>query len=1619
MLCSYSMLRSLILFLGMLISVGSLAQKHQWMSIAQNAVGTVSTGYAPRQVVDPDNNIYTLGSYRGSIFFPADTITFQTPNSFCSYIAKYKPDGTNAWVKNITSGQSAVVVSMKMNKKNQIVLYGFYFNANVNPLIFGSDTLRLNRAVFIALMDTSGNFISGTDIAFGGAAVNSFAMALASNDDIVVTGYHSFGTKCLYDSGRAVNVTLSCCDAFLARYSSTGRTLRWHRSFPVTQLSPNQALAVDKNDQIYMGFQVSASQTGLGVSAGSTNRAALAWYRGDGTLYKARGADDNNMVAIESVSAIDSNFVFCAASVRNDSSSWNGRKFYKQGTVRPSIRTFNVAFALRSWDSILWLHTTNFCSNYTPTDLAFSDIGQEFIYLSLQTTTTGADTFRFGGLSGDINTPSKLCKLDLRGNVLWILSCPSTYAAPINTIGNGDVVYSGISSRTGWTFDPFSYSRTLNAQWNFIARTFDYSIVRGNIRSGPYCAGDTFLVPYTKTGDYDTSNVFIAELSDEKGEFLGKERELGRIKTNTDSTVIGILPLFQVASSPLYRIRIRSTHPVVQSFYRLDTLRLLIYSRDKADPGPDTSICSGQPFTLNTFGGTSWLWSPNVNMDNPRLRTPTVRPDTSTTYTIVISDSSGCGAPDTASIRISIKDSLRITGTSLSDSLACLGQSVTYSAWFGGGLPSGYLASWFSGSRLLARRPASSGSDSLQFTFRGDTLIYVVLSDSCSSVNDTSWFRTRLFNPVSQVQFPRDTLLCLGEEITLKTHYLHAKPDSIRLVWKRPAGNLLVGTGDSIPWTGGIQTQIEVELLNSCNNERLTGSFDLFTRPAWNLEIDLSGSPDSLCFGTEHRFSPQRSGGKSGPGMYAWSINGLPFSTDSSLVINTDQFYQTSGSRIQSLDILLRGSDQCSKPEGIDSIRLYLLPPVQLTRNQDSVFTACYGNIYPFKSNVQGGINFNSITYNWWLEGNLVSNQDSFILNSAQIYNQWGDTPIQLLQVAGDQCSRNDSLFFELSITTPPQIEIDLASDTLSVCNGTDMWLTTQKSGGRTDSTILEWQWENATTWWSGDSLYLSFNKGFNTSDSLRPITVRYFDPCAPSFMVYDSVFIRILNSPVISFENDSLAFRQILDTVLCLGQAFEVNAQTFYVSPSSTVTWYLNGDSVGRGSRFSMNNSLYNLRVSDQLLLMAVLKDECTVFMDTATFDIRVRPDLVLSPLPDTLVCFGSTLRLEAMLTGGFATQYQYRWINEATGITISAQKELELPSIEQALRIRLETSDQCSDHRPEQLIRVTVLDPLEVTLLSSDTCFVNSASLQAIPGGGNGKYQFSWYENNILLSDQNAQLTVQTTRTSDYMVILSDQCSEPEDTAIIRVGPLPDFELISWDTIACEPFVPLYTVRSIHGEDYSYFLKDGSADLNGQSLDAGNYSLILQALSELGCSTEIVLNLRVKPLPEAGFSYTPEDPSFDNPEVRFISDMPGLDAYTWFLNNATISTQSDFLYRFSDTGSYQVKLLTELEGCENESEQWLRFRDNFRYYRISAFSPNGDGLNDRYQPVAFGIESGFYTVYNRWGGIVFQGNTDAVWDGTYQGAPVAAGTYQVMIQLIDRQGKRSFIQERLEVMR
>ena len=81
-----------------------------------------------------------------------------------------------------------------------------------------------------------------------------------------------------------------------------------------------------------------------------------------------------------------------------------------------------------------------------------------------------------------------------------------------------------------------------------------------------------------------------------------------------------------------------------------------------------------------------------------------------------------------------------------------------------------------------------------------------------------------------------------------------------------------------------------------------------------------------------------------------------------------------------------------------------------------------------------------------------------------------------------------------------------------------------------------------------------------------------------------------------------------------------------------------------------------------------------------------------------------------------------------------------------------------------------------------------------------------------------------------------------------------------------------------------------------------------------------------------------------------------------------------------------------TEITSVSNEIKLYLPMS----IYLPTAFTPNGDGLNDDFGAVGEGIEAYQLIIYNRWGQIIFESkNINEKWDGNYNGKQAPPGVY------------------------
>ena len=112
-----------------------------------------------------------------------------------------------------------------------------------------------------------------------------------------------------------------------------------------------------------------------------------------------------------------------------------------------------------------------------------------------------------------------------------------------------------------------------------------------------------------------------------------------------------------------------------------------------------------------------------------------------------------------------------------------------------------------------------------------------------------------------------------------------------------------------------------------------------------------------------------------------------------------------------------------------------------------------------------------------------------------------------------------------------------------------------------------------------------------------------------------------------------------------------------------------------------------------------------------------------------------------------------------------------------------------------------------------------------------------------------------------------------------------------------------------------------------------------------------------------------------------------------TW-LNNPSISNPISLP---QNNIEYVVRV-SNAAGCFDTDTILVKvFKVKPDLYVPNAFTPNGDGNNDIFRPIAIGMKSiDNFQVYNRWGQMLYSGTGNgAGWDGTFGGKGQEAATY------------------------
>jgi Zn-dependent metalloprotease len=964
-----------------------------------------------------------------------------------------------------------------------------------------------------------------------------------------------------------------------------------------------------------------------------------------------------------------------------------------------------------------------------------------------------------------------------------------------------------------------------------------------------------------------------------------------------------------------------------------------------------------------------------------------------------------------------------LTVTAFSDTSICIGSGVKLFANGQGGYKEDYQFYW---------KQVGYG-DTITVKPLVNTIYKVYLKDVCSNARDSSEIEVKLRDPL-KIHLSKDTLLCQGQKVLLQPYTTGGDTANYVLTW-----NNGLGTGKSKLLSPLVTTTYRIILSDNCSEENDTVYYTVRVKDS--LKVKLNASSTKICFNKLVNIQASASGGDTMQYQYTWSEAGgmqnniqlnlntskwikvelsdncsvskasdsvfirvnapltITKSNDtmicygSSTVLSikgnggdtsnytfewTPGFGDTSRVKVSpKLDkkYYITLKDNCSDNYS-DSILVRVMDPIEINGLRDTLI--CNGNLVDLKPNITGGVPSN-YTYTWNFGLSAQANQ-SVTPSFTRVYRL----------IVGDGCTfPNDTAL--VNITVKPVLDIEvLSEDTLICFNRFAKFKTNSKGGVPADYTY---------TW----------NNGLGNADtsegvfvSSQWVSVELSDGCTVN-PGKDSIYIVV---------RDPLTVQLNKDTSMCYGSSINLLATTGGGDTNQYVYTWTQGLS-------SVKSHTINPKINTQYIVK--INDNCS---DEAadTVDVTVLEPLDISGIRDTTLCYGNSLALSATYKGGDTNNYTIQWDNGLGNVAQPVVKPLSNTSYKVTLR------DACTVPYDSLTVNVTVLSPLDLDakLNVNEICEEDSAILTlTLSGGKSNSYQ--WFLNENQISEK--VIALKPMQDTEYRIELRDNCSEAQfDTLDIKVNKKPIVDFASNKDSFCVGETLQLVNNSVGGLTYNWTFGDGqvSSDFepNISFKLAGSYDVTLSALSDKNCNSELEKSnyITVIDLPIADFVFTPNQPNYLNPEVKFIQRSSNYVSFEWDFGdfNKELFIESP-LHKYTDTGYYSVRLIAMNQlGCSDTAYKTVRVKDVYVLNIPTAITVNNDNINEYFVVIGRGIVSYEMQVFSRWGEQVYEGTESSEpFDGKDRnGENLMKGSYLVMLTIRDFEGGEHYVRQMLEIL-
>lgn len=359
-----------------------------------------------------------------------------------------------------------------------------------------------------------------------------------------------------------------------------------------------------------------------------------------------------------------------------------------------------------------------------------------------------------------------------------------------------------------------------------------------------------------------------------------------------------------------------------------------------------------------------------------------------------------------------------------------------------------------------------------------------------------------------------------------------------------------------------------------------------------------------------------------------------------------------------------------------------------------------------------------------------------------------------------------------------------------------------------------------------------------------------------------------------------------------------------------------------------------------------------------------------------------------------------------------------------------QIDNTEPCVDHD----VTVSVLvDPIPNADAGEDQSLFCNLGMVTIGSSNSDEGNYLWTVDNpeIIITDSTS-LMIEVSQAGTYTLEVTNEFGcVAEDMMTLQVQddvPTGDFTLTDISCFGDDNGSIVLTNVSGGTPPYEYSLNGGPFVSTSvfTSLSPGVYSVSIKdantCYSELQFDVTQPEELIVRLLPQIENESEPYVIESGD-SIRLDVQIPGstvVDTILWSPkeyapidnNSLSISVSPD------ETTAFSVTVIDE-HGCSDTDEVMIFVAKNRNVYIPSAFSPNGDGVND-----VLYIQSGSnvvkihnFMVFNRWGEAVFEladflpNDRNLGWDGKFRGKPMNTAVFVYEAEVEFQDGKIEII--------